>query len=108
MEVEFVCHATIRDAVGDRTVCLDVAETATVGDALAALADARTAVEPLLFRSDGTVRPATAVLVDDEPIREGAGTERPLAPGQTITVTPAVAGGAVDVAAATQRTGERA
>jgi molybdopterin synthase sulfur carrier subunit len=93
MEVEFVCHATIRDAVGRKTVVTTLPADATLGDALATLTDEYDDLEPLVFDSDGELRPNVNVLVDDENVRSLDGTDTPLAPTSTVALTPSVAGG---------------
>ncbi|MFB6143404.1 MAG: ubiquitin-like small modifier protein 1 [Halorientalis sp.] len=93
MEVEFVCHATVRDAVGEKPVRVDVPEGATVGDALHALAETYEDVGPLVFDGEGRIRPTVNVLVGEENARTGEGTETPLASGETVTLAPGVAGG---------------
>ena len=63
-------------------------EAATVGDALRALP-----VADLLFDERGELRPLVNVFVDGIDMREHGGVETPLAPGQTLRVVQAVAGG---------------
>jgi len=63
-------------------------EAATVDEALRALP-----VADLLFDEHGRLRPLVNVYVDGCDIRDGVGSDTPLAPGATIRVVQAVAGG---------------
>lgn len=94
MEVEFVSHATIRDAVGEKSVTMDVPDSATLGEALSEFADAYPDVRSLLLDSDDDVRPNVNVLVDEENVRSGRGADTELSGGETVALAPGVAGGA--------------
>ena len=87
--VEFEFYATLRDAVGERTVTRDVTEGTTVADALRALDEEFPSLRSLLFDGDGRLRPHVSVLVDGERV-EG---DRELSGGETVGAAPAVAGG---------------
>jgi molybdopterin converting factor small subunit len=63
-------------------------EAETVGDALRALP-----VSDLLFDERGALRPLVNVYVDGIDMRDRGGVDAPLAPGQTLRVVQAVAGG---------------
>ena len=95
MRIEFEAYATIRDAVGQGTVRMEVPEDATLGEALRAFADDHDGVAPLVFDGDGEIRPNVNVLHNDENVRAGAGTATGLSDGDTVTLAPGIAGGSV-------------
>lgn len=97
MQIEFVSHATLRDAVGRRTVEMAVDDGATLGEALRAFADEHDGLGPLLFDSDGDIRPSINVLVDGENVRTEDGVATPLSDGDTVTLAPGVSGGRLTV-----------
>jgi molybdopterin converting factor small subunit len=66
----------------------------TVGAVLRGLAEAHVSIAPRLFEDDGRVRRFVNVFVDDEDIRFADGLDTKVDPGQTISLLPAVAGGA--------------
>ena len=68
-------------------------EGATVGDALAAAIERHPGLEARLFDEDGRVRRFLNVFVEQEDIRFEQGLDTPVAPGQTVSLLPAVAGG---------------
>jgi molybdopterin synthase sulfur carrier subunit len=65
----------------------------TVGEILLALADGHEALRSRLFEPDGRIRRFVNVFLDDEDIRFADGLETKVAPGQTLSLLPAVAGG---------------
>jgi molybdopterin synthase sulfur carrier subunit len=89
VEVEFEFYATLRDAVGERTVTRTVPAGATVAESLRRVGDSHPSLTPLLFDGDGRLRPNVSVLVDGERV-DG---DRTLAGGETVGAAPAVAGG---------------
>ncbi|MWG36139.1 ubiquitin-like small modifier protein 1 [Halomarina oriensis] len=89
VEVEFEFYATLRDAVGERTLTRTVPEGATVTEALRTLTGEYPSLGPLLFDGEGRLRPHVSVLVDGERTEGG----RSLAGGETVGAAPAVAGG---------------
>lgn len=95
MEIEFVCYGTIRDAVGEKSMTRDVAAGSTVGGALSALADENDDLGPLLFNSEGELRPNVNVLVDEENVRLGSGLDTALSAGDTVALAPGLSGGTV-------------
>jgi molybdopterin synthase sulfur carrier subunit len=94
MEVEFVSYATVRDAIGEKSVTLAVPDGTTVGDALQELAAEHDGLDALLFESGGDLRPHVNVLVDDENVRSLDGQATTLADGDTVALAPGVSGGA--------------
>jgi len=68
-------------------------EAATVREALAAAIERYPGLEARLFDEGGQVRRFLNVFVDEEDIRFESGLDTPVAPGQTVSLLPAVAGG---------------
>ncbi len=66
---------------------------ATVGEALAALADPYPGVLDRILDERGEVRPHVNVFVGAESIRFLGGLDAPLPAGSTVTIVPAVSGG---------------
>jgi molybdopterin converting factor small subunit len=83
--------AILRGATDDVSV-LEV-DAATVGEALAAAIDRHPDLAARLFDDDGTLRRFINVFVEEEDIRFGHDRDTPVAPGQTVSLLPAVAGG---------------
>ncbi|PSQ10269.1 molybdopterin synthase sulfur carrier subunit [Halobacteriales archaeon QS_5_70_15] len=73
MRVELRCYGAVRRSVGESSVALELADGATVGDALAALAD----------RADGDLPTGSVVMRERRHLDRG--TE--LADGDVISVT---------------------
>lgn len=94
MRIEFESYATVREAVGRRTVTMDVPDGATLGEALWAFAAEHDGVEPLVFDSDGEFRRNVNVLHNDANVRRGEGAATDLSAGDTVTLAPGIAGGA--------------
>lgn len=93
MDVEFVSYATIRDAIGTKSVTLSLSAEMAVGDALHELAAEYDGLEPLLFTNDGELRPHVNVLVNEENVRTLDGRATELHDGDTVALAPGVAGG---------------
>ena len=70
------------------------AETGTVGEVLAALDGAHPGFTERLFDDSGELRRFVNVFVADEDIRFLDGVATPVSDGQTVSIVPAVAGGA--------------
>ena len=66
----------------------------TVGAVLRGLAEAHASIGTRLFEEDGRIRRFINVFVDDEDIRFADGLDTKVEPGQTVSLLPAVAGGA--------------
>ena len=66
---------------------------ATVAEVLKALDGAHPGFGDRLFNEDGKLRRFVNVFVADEDIRFLQGLETPVAPGATVSIIPAVAGG---------------
>jgi molybdopterin converting factor small subunit len=80
MRVELRCYGAVRRAVGEASIGLELDDGATVGDALAALAervDGDLPVEPVVMRDRRHLAPETTladgdvVSVTDSPMPEG-------------------------------------
>ena len=81
----------LRNATDDASM-LEV-RGATVGEALVAAIERHPGLEDRLFDEDGRLRRFLNVFVDEEDIRFEQGLDTPVAPGQTVSLLPAVAGG---------------
>jgi molybdopterin synthase sulfur carrier subunit len=68
-------------------------EGATVGEALTQLDAAHPGLAERLFDDDGALRRFVNVFLADEDVRFLDGLATPVAPGQTLSIVPAVAGG---------------
>ena len=76
---------------GHKTVSL---EGATVGDVLGRLVEDHPGVREQVFTSDGTLHRFLNVYVNDDDVRYTGGLQTAVAPGDEVTLLPAVAGGA--------------
>jgi molybdopterin synthase sulfur carrier subunit len=79
-------------AQGSAALVLD-RRFATVGEALASLADRYPGVLDRIIDERGEVRPHVNVFVGPESIRFLGGLRAPLPEGSTVTIVPAVSGG---------------
>jgi MoaD family protein len=82
----------LRSYAGDQKTA--EAEGATVGDALADLAERYPDLREQLYDGDGDMRSFVNVYVGDEDIRHTSGAETPLDGGEEVSIVPSVAGGA--------------
>ena len=89
--------ATVRIPTQLRTLSGGAAEVdvegSTVGEVLKALEAAHPGFHARLFDDDGDLRRFVNVFVADEDVRFSDGLETAVAPGQTVSIIPAVAGG---------------
>jgi molybdopterin converting factor small subunit len=69
-------------------------EGGTVGEVLSDLTRRFPGIKPSLFEATGELRQFVNVYVNDEDIRYLGRLEAPLGPGDTVSILPAVAGGA--------------
>ncbi|WP_226481268.1 MoaD/ThiS family protein [Natrinema amylolyticum] len=90
METAVTVYGPLRSATGGKTVTLEWAG-GTVADALAAIVEAYPRAEPHLFDGDA-VRSSVRVSIDGE----RAGLERAVPDDASLTVVPAVQGGAAE------------
>lgn len=88
METEVTVYGPLRSATGAKTVGLEW-PGGTVADAIAAFADAYPRAEPHLYDGDA-VRPSVRVSIDGE----RAALEDRVPDGASLTLVPAVQGGA--------------
>ncbi|WP_276257599.1 ubiquitin-like small modifier protein 1 [Haloglomus litoreum] len=91
--VTFEFYATVRDAVGEKTLPWSVEAGTTVNDALRAVATDHPDLHSLLFTSEGRLRPHINVSRNEVPIRDLDGADTELAPDDRVTVAPSVSGG---------------
>jgi molybdopterin synthase sulfur carrier subunit len=70
-----------------------VVDGSTVGEVLAALDAAHPGIGERLFDDTGELRRFVNVFLADEDVRFLEGLATPVAPGQTLSIVPAVAGG---------------
>ena len=80
---------TLTGGVGDVPL-----EGTTVGELLGALESAHPGFAERLFDDDRKLRRFVNVFVADEDVRFLQGLDTPVSPGQTVSIVPAVAGGA--------------
>ena len=84
MKVSLVLFAALRDAVGERTLCLELADGATVNDLKEQLAVRYPRVEPMMK--------TVVCAIDDEYVKS----EARLREGAEVALIPPVSGGAVE------------
>lgn len=82
-------YAQLRDPVGRKTTVLDLPSGSTVRDALEELAAEYPALEDRLF-DDGSVRESLVIRLNRSTVTDP---ERPLTGGDTLGITPQIAGG---------------
>src|SRR5207248_7848946 len=70
------------------------AEGRTVGELLADLTKRHSGLKPHLYNEQGTLRSFVNVYINDEDIRYLQKEQTPVAPGDTVSIIPSVAGGA--------------
>ena len=71
------------------------ADGSNVGEILRSVADSHPDTQTQLFAADGGLNRYVNVYLNDEDVRFLGGLETPVKDGDTVTVLPAVAGGAV-------------
>lgn len=92
MELELRFFATFREAVGSKTISLEVADDATVGDVLATLETEYDGLGDMLI-DDEAIAPHINVLLNGREVLHMEGLDTPLSPGDTLSIFPPVAGG---------------
>ncbi|MCY4732381.1 MoaD/ThiS family protein [Natronomonas gomsonensis] len=93
MQLEFEFYATLRDAVGEKSVIRTVPDGTTVVEALRAVADDYDGLQSLLFRENGALRTHITVARNDQPLLEDRD-DVVLSDGDTLVLSPGVSGGA--------------
>lgn len=96
MQVELQFYATLRDAVGEKSVTLEFADGTDVGEALRVTVGEYEGLESLLFDGDGDLRSHVTVALDGDPIREDR-SDVTLSDGDTLVLSPGVSGGTATV-----------
>lgn len=92
MSVTVRIPTPLRNLTGEQaTVSVD---GATVGEVVSALEAAHPGIGERVLAEDGQVRRFVNVFVDDEDIRFQQGLDTPVRDGATVSIIPAVAGGA--------------
>ena len=94
MDIELEFHATLRDAVGEKTSSVALEEGATVESVLRHAADEHGGLGPLLFRNNGELRPHLTIARNDEPLFDDRQSVI-LADGDRLVLSPGVAGGSM-------------
>ena len=79
---------------GAATVSVDPPPDATLADILSALDSAHPGIRARVVDDTGALRRFVNVYVDDDDVRFAAGLATPVRGGSTVSVIPAVAGGA--------------
>lgn len=92
MQLHFEFYATLRDAVGEKSVVRTVPNGTTVVEALRTVADDYEGLQSLLFRENGALRTHITVARNDEPLLEERD-DVTLADGDTLVLSPGVSGG---------------
>ncbi len=92
MTATFRIPTPLRSATGGEAT-VDC-EGGTVGELLASLEQAHPGIAERIQGEDGTIRRFVNVFVDDEDVRFAQGLDTPVREGATVSIIPAVAGGA--------------
>jgi molybdopterin synthase sulfur carrier subunit len=94
MQLEWKLFADLKERAGDGRVTVDVAEGATVGDALAALVESRPGLDGRVFDDDGAVHDHVNVLRNGENVEtSGDGLDTPVDEQDELALFPPVSGG---------------
>jgi molybdopterin converting factor small subunit len=94
MEIRVRIPASLRELVaGARTVVVDVADAATVGSVLDALAVEHPALERRVRDELGRTRAHVNLFVGADNVRDLDGLTTAMAPGEELTIIPAISGG---------------
>jgi len=94
MEIELRFFANFREAVGQKTIVREYEDAVRAGEVLSALEEEFPELE--LFDDDGSLREFISVLQNGQDIVHLAGLETELEDGDTLSVFPPVAGGALN------------
>ncbi len=94
MEVRVRVPSALRELVaGARVVLVDAEAPVTVGTVLDALAREHPTLERRVRDEQGRLRAHVNLFVDSDNIRDLDGVATPIAPGQELSIIPAVSGG---------------
>ena len=91
--MEWRLFADLAEAAGDRRVTVDVADGATVGDALDALLKSHPPLQERLFDDSGSLYDHINILRNGENIMVGDGLDTPVDSDDELAVFPPVSGG---------------
>ncbi len=91
--MEWRLFADLAETAGDRRVSVDVADDATVGDALEALLDSRPALRERIYDDSGELYDHINILRNGENVMTGEGTATALEPDDELALFPPVSGG---------------
>lgn len=92
MQLEFEFYATLRDAVGEKSVVRTVPDGTTIVEAVRVVADDYDGLRSLLFRENGALRSHITVARNGEPLLEDRD-DVVLSDGDTLVLSPGVSGG---------------
>lgn len=92
MEVDIRLFATVREAVGERTLTRTYEDAVTVRDVLRDLEETFPDAEGTLL-DDGEIRRSLTVLRNGRNVAHYAGADTELEAGDTLSLTPPVSGG---------------
>jgi len=95
MHLELRFFATFRAVVGQKELDREFPDGATVGDVLAALEADYRDLEQQLLDEEGEIRPQLSVLKNGREVVHMQGAETHLSDGDSLSIFPPVAGGAV-------------
>jgi len=95
MEIEVVLFGPLRDAAGEKSMTLALADGATVTDALDGLVAKAPDVEDQLPDGLDTGSSRVVVAKNDVSVAQLDGAETPLTDGDTLRLSPPITGGAV-------------
>jgi molybdopterin synthase sulfur carrier subunit len=93
MDIEVKLFGTLREPVEDSPIRLEVPSPETVDSALRALEAAYPELDGMLLDADGELVRSVTVLRNGRHIEHFAGVETSLEPGDTLSLTPPLAGG---------------
>jgi molybdopterin synthase sulfur carrier subunit len=93
--MEWQLFADLSDVAGDDRVAVDVAQDATVRDAVEALVADRPALRERVLADDGSLHAHVNVLVNGENVRAAGedGLDTPVEPDDELAMFPPVSGG---------------
>ena len=91
--MQWKLFADLAEVAGDRTIEVDLADDATVADALAALLDGRPALEERVLDADGDLLDHVNLLRNGENVHHDGGLAAPVDDDDELALFPPVSGG---------------
>ena len=91
--MEWRLFADLAEAAGERRVSVDLAEGATVGEALDSLVESHPGVRERVYDETGELRDHINVLRNGENVMVADGLETPVEPDDELALFPPVSGG---------------